>query len=86
MDDDDERVLGHMLDQASMVTGKDLHNADHRQVHRWRYANSDKQSEPIFFINAAGRLAACGDWCLRGRIEAAFNSADELAANLAGKL
>jgi predicted NAD/FAD-dependent oxidoreductase len=86
MGDDDERVLGHLLDQASMVTGKDLHNADHRQVHRWRYANGDKQSEPSFFINEADRLAACGDWCVRGRIEAAFTSADNLAGCLAGTL
>ena len=86
MDDDSNGVLGHMLDQAALVTGKDLHKAEHRQVHRWRYANSDKQPEPQFFINEADRLAACGDWCVRGRIEAAFTSADNLAESLAGRL
>ena len=86
MDDDSNEVLERMLDQASMITGKELQNADHRQLHRWRYANSDKQPEPSRFIDEADGLAACGDWCVRGRIEAAFNSADELAATLAGKL
>lgn len=86
IDDDIDEVLGHMLQEASMVIGKDLAHADHRQVQRWRYANMARQSGPHFFINSEDRLAACGDWCLRGRIEAAFTSANELAKALAAEL
>lgn len=86
IDDDHGQVLEHLLDQASMVTGRDLQHADYCRLHRWRYANSDRQPEPGFFINETDRLAACGDWCIRGRIEAAFTSADNLAGALAEKL
>jgi predicted NAD/FAD-dependent oxidoreductase len=79
-------VLGHMLDEASMVTGKDLRSAAHRKVHRWRYANIVRQTGPTYFLDCDKQLAACGDWCVRGRIEAAFMSANDLAESLVGKI
>lgn len=82
IDDSPDRVLQHMFDEASAVTGKDLRKAAHRQLHRWRYANSDEQQAPKFFIDEQKRLAACGDWCVQGRVEAAFTSANDLAQAL----
>ena len=82
MEDDTDAVLEHLLEEASAVTGADLDTATHRQVHRWRYANIDKQSGPACFIDSDAQLAACGDWFLRGRIETAFTSANELAGRL----
>ncbi|MEL7186607.1 MAG: NADP transhydrogenase subunit alpha, partial [Pseudomonadota bacterium] len=79
IDDDTNVVVEHMLAEASLVTGVDLRSAAHRQVHRWRYANTPKQAGPAHFLDADARLAACGDWCVRGRIEAAFTSANNLA-------
>jgi len=84
--DDTDSVLEHLLDEASLVTGADLRGAVHRQVHRWRYANIDRQTGPAFFVDEDSRLAACGDWCVRGRIEAAFTSASDLADALIAKL
>lgn len=86
MDDDIDVVLEHMLDEASTVIGTDLRMAAHHQVHRWRYANIGRQSGPAYFLNEDKRLAACGDWCVRGRIEAAFTSASQLAESLAERL
>ena len=85
MDDDSDVVLGHMLDEASKVTGEDLRSAAHRQVQRWRYANVDRQTGPAYFLDDDKKLAACGDWCVRGRIEAAFTSANELASCLVAR-
>ena len=84
--DDLNFVLEHLLDEASRVTGEDLRIATHRQVHRWRYANIDRQAGPTCFSDADTRLAACGDWCIRGRIEAAFTSASDLAESLIARL
>ena len=86
IDDDTENVLDHMINQASAVTGANLDAAVHRQVHRWRYANIDKQPGPTFFLDDDARLAACGDWFVRGRVESAFTSANELAARLLDRL
>ena len=82
IEDDSDFVLKHLLDEASIVTGKDLRSATHRQVHRWRFANIEKQAGPTYFIDEENKLAACGDWCVRGRIEAAFTSANNLSAAL----
>ena len=81
-----EAVLEHMLREASEVTGEDLRNATHRRVHRWRYANIDKQAGPTCFVDGDRRLASCGDWFVRGRIEAAFTSAHDLGQRLRGML
>ena len=82
IDDDTDSVLEHMVREASLVTGQDLSVAAHCQAHRWRYANIDKQTGPACFIDERRQLAVCGDWFLRGRIEAAFTSANELAREL----
>ncbi len=86
MDDDVDLVLEHMLDEASLVAGVDFRAASHRHVHRWRYANIAKQSGPAYFVDNDNRIAACGDWCVRGRIEAAFTSANDLAKSLIERL
>ena len=86
VDDDIDGVRAHMLDEASLVTGKDLWSAEHSQVHRWRYANIARQAGPTHFLNEENQLAACGDWCVRGRIESAFSSACDLSKSLIEKL
>lgn len=48
-------------------------------VHRWSYALVEKPAgAPAFFDSALG-VGACGDWCIGGRVEAAFNSGRALA-------
>lgn len=82
IDEDIDSVLRHMMKEASLVVGQDLEVATHCQAHRWRYANIDKQTGPTCFVDDSVQLAVCGDWFLRGRIEAAFTSANELAQTL----
>lgn len=82
IDDSTDRVLEHLMAEASRVAGEDLQSATHRAVHRWRYANIDNQTGPAYFIDDARRVAACGDWFVRGRVEAAFTSADALGQAL----
>ena len=84
--DDLDTVLEYLLNEASLVTGVDMQAAAHRQVHRWRYANIATQSGATYFADNDNRLAACGDWCVRGRIEAAFTSASDLAEALIGRM
>ncbi|AFJ01942.1 putative deoxyribodipyrimidine photolyase [Methylophaga frappieri] len=51
-------------------------------VKRWVYANSPRQDGSAYFIDDKKHIAACGDWCLIGRIEAAYTSASLLAERL----
>ena len=86
MDDDIDIVQAHLVAEVSRVTGADCDNATHCDVQRWRYANIDRQRGPEYFLDAAERIAACGDWFIRGRVEAAFSSAQALLGAIRDEL
>jgi predicted NAD/FAD-dependent oxidoreductase len=71
-----------MIEAASEVIGEALADAEVRRLHRWRYAMADPRTGPACFVDPDRQLAVCGDWCVDGRVEAAFISAMDLAARL----
>ena len=75
-------VLGHLVQQTSAVLEHDLSGAVHSAVHRWRYANSEKRELEASLIDRPKRLAVCGDWCIHGRVEAAFLSGQKTAKEI----
>ncbi len=79
LEEDTERLQQHLVDELGRVLGRDVSTATYCDLHRWRYANLDRTRGPEFFLERDSRLAACGDWYIRGRVEAAFTSAFELA-------
>lgn len=79
LEDDPDQVRGTLLTAASELAGTDLSTASHQVMHRWRYAATRTPAGEPFLIDQALQLAACGDWCLGGKVEAAFLSASELA-------
>lgn len=81
-DKERDTITDHLLAEASEVTGLDCETAALCRLQRWRYANVDKRHGPAFFLDGERRLAACGDWFIRGRVEAAFNSGHALAKEL----
>ncbi len=83
MEDASEAVHAHQLQEISAVIGQDVRQAQHRVTHRWRYANSAKQTGPQAYIDEEHRLIACGDWCIHGRVEAAYLSGKAAADHFA---
>lgn len=83
LDDDPDTVIEHLLGELTEVVGRDLRQADHVGLQRWKYANIDRQGGADFFLDTPNRLCACGDWCIRGRVEAAFLSASRAADAIA---
>lgn len=47
--------------------------------HRWRYALADTALGAACLFDVEAGLGACGDWCIEGRIEAAWTSGAALA-------
>jgi predicted NAD/FAD-dependent oxidoreductase len=82
IEDDVNGVKHHLAQETSDQLGHDVTNADYCRVHRWRYANVEKQNSPVTYVDEERSLAACGDWCIQGRVEAAFTSATSLADRL----
>jgi predicted NAD/FAD-dependent oxidoreductase len=68
-----------ILREALRTLVGDLGAPRHSDLHRWRYANCDRQVGPATLIDAAHRLGLCGDWTSHGRVEAAFLSGLQVA-------
>lgn len=83
LEDDRDAVQAALLESASRLAGADLSGADHSALHRWRYAATPVPAAAAFLLDQENHLAACGDWCLGSRVEAAFTSGHKLGEALA---
>ena len=81
LEDTPETVIQALRAAVIEATGRDVTLARHVGLHRWRYANVEKQAR-VPQVDAANRLAACGDWFVRGRVEDAFTSALHMVEGL----
>ena len=72
-------IIEQLLDATSEIVGKSIYNSKFIDLHRWKFANIKKQIIKPAFIDQSNRMAACGDWCIKGRIESAFLSGFDLA-------
>ena len=86
LDDDMAAVQAHLMAECSAVTGLDGGAPIFSQLQRWRYANIGKQTGESYSLDGKLSLAACGDWHIRGRVEAAFLSAQALLEALRNRL
>lgn len=67
-------IRGQMLDALCSYIPIELGDAEGAVIHRWRYANVQQPAGKAFLLDQTSQLAACGDWCIAGRVEAAFLS------------
>lgn len=74
-----EQVTEALLATVVRLSGIDADTITATDIKRWHYANIKKYAGEAYFIDETMQLAACGDWCIAGRVEAAFNSASKLA-------
>lgn len=79
-------VRTELLKEGSRITGTDLQKASSIQMHRWRYANVVRPASSSLLLDSANQLAACGDWCVEGKVEGAALSALTLADAMQGHL
>lgn len=79
VDEDKSKVQAILLDEASALLNQDLSIAEHQVLHRWLYASTSVPAGENFFHDEENQLACIGDWCIKGRVEAAFESGNMLA-------
>lgn len=80
--EDDDHIKQLMLAEAERIVRTRLRHAIHSDLKRWVYANIPAQTGQQAYLDETLQLAACGDWCIQGRVESAFSSADNLAQHL----
>ncbi len=83
LEDDPERAKAKLLKAFAEITNIRATPA-HAQVHRWRYAKTDKPLGVSHLWDAATGIGVCGDWCLGHRVEDAFVSGLELSLAVTG--
>ena len=79
INEEKDAVIEYLMNETSKIIGKKVYDANHIDLHRWKYANIKKQDIGPPFIDTKNKIAACGDWCIKGRIESAFLSGFDLA-------
>jgi len=77
-----ERASHHLLNTLSNTIDLPVDNLAFKDLKFWRYANVSKQKSNQVFLDVANRLGACGDWCIEGTVEAAFQSGESIAKEL----
>jgi predicted NAD/FAD-dependent oxidoreductase len=76
-------VVGEILQEAAeQVLGLNLGDFNYKATHLWRYAAPIEVAPQPYFLDPENHLAACGDWCVAGRIEGAFLSANALSKQM----
>lgn len=76
-----EEIIKQLCQKTMEIIGKNI-KIGCKILHHWRYANIQKQNNTLVMLDEEQRLAICGDWCIQGRVEAAYSSASKLAEKL----
>jgi len=79
---DPQAVAEELGAALAAIAGGDLPAATYAQAHRWRYARVETPVGMPCLFDADAFVAACGDWCLGGRVEAAFLSGAAVAGRV----
>jgi len=75
-----------LLEEAADLLNQDLSGAEHQVLHRWLYASTSAPAGQSFLFDENNQLACIGDWCIKGRVEAAFDSGNLLAQKMSAML
>lgn len=79
IEDEASDVQEILLRELLALIGDDFQTPDFVSTHKWRFANvANPMVDTPYVIDRSLNLAACGDWFIGGRVEAAFQSARTL--------
>jgi len=82
LDDDRSEIIKHLCAETSRIIGHDVSVSECKIIHSWLYArNLKRETCPVFFDKQL-KLAACGDWCVGGRVEGAFTASYKLVQKI----
>jgi renalase len=82
LEEEPDAIAPLLLREFRAATGIDAPTPAHIEAHRWRYALVIEPVGTAALFDAESGLGLCGDWCLGGKIEAAFLSGRALVGLL----
>ena len=75
-----------ILEELNSLLSYDFADSQYLTTHRWRYSDTKQPVGVDYHLDHEQQLGACGDWFIKGRIEAAFLSGYKLANSMKKKL
>ena len=82
IDEDRDKIMQYLCSETNRIIGYDVNAAEYKTLHLWKFANNATRENYPTFIDHNAQLAACGDWCLGGRVEGAFTAAYSLVKKM----
>jgi len=82
IEEDRNEIMDILIKEASELVNENLKAAGHQAVHRWLYASTAKPAGEDYLFDEKNNLACIGDWCIKGRVEAAFDSGFALSQKM----
>ena len=82
LDEDPKEIEKFLHQEIKTTLGLNAEKAAVTSFHRWRYAATQTPLGQPYWRHENGQLAAIGDWCIKGRVEAAYDSAMALAQSI----
>ena len=78
----EDKISDHLIKQVSDILKCNLYNYEHKALHFWKYAMSEKNNNLGSLIDEDLKVIVCGDWCMNGKVEGGFLSANNAANKL----
>ena len=70
-----DKISDYLIKQVSDILKSKLNNYEHKALHFWKYAMSEKNNNLGSLIDEDLKVIVCGDWCMNGKVEGGFLSA-----------
>ena len=76
------KISDYLIKQVSDILKCELNNYEHKALHFWKYAISEKNNNLGSLLDEDLKLIISGDWCMNGKVEGGFLSAKNAANKL----
>jgi len=77
-----DKISDHLIKQVSDILKCKLNNYEHKALHFWKYAMSEKNNSLGSLLDEDFKIIVCGDWCMNGKVEGGFLSAKDASNKL----
>ena len=77
-----DKISDHLIKQVSDILKCKLNNYEHKALHFWKYAMSEKNNSLGSLLDEDFKIIVCGDWCMNGKVEGGFLSAKDAVNKL----
>ena len=74
-----DKISDYLIKQVSEIVKYELNNYEHKALHFWKYAMSEKNNNLGSLLDEDLKVIVCGDWCMNGKVEGGFLSAKDAA-------